>query len=188
MCQTCLPSLSNPQARETSWRINVQIESENKYKADKAWVETALRNSDAWREFVDHYSPDVWKLCESVCSESECDAAFVECWKALRANDDLLLRRFDGRSSLRTYLLHVGADLLAARLRELLRTNPERAWEAFEHFFRKEIFQMIFRVVGSSQRLQALGSSAEDVYQDLAIELGVDGFRRLRAYDGRGSL
>jgi RNA polymerase sigma factor (sigma-70 family) len=28
---------------------------------------------------------------------------------------------------------------------------------------------------------------AEDVYQELALELGADGFRRLQAYDGRGS-
>lgn len=188
MCQTCVPNLFNPQAREDSCRIKVRVETENKFKVDRAWIETALRNSDAWRQFVDHYSPDLWKLCKSVCAESECNAAFVECWKALRANNDLLLRKYDGRSSVRTYLLQVGVDLLAGRLRALLSTDPERVWEAFERFFGKEILQMIFRVAGSPQQLGAFGSSVEDVYQDLAIELSTDGFRRLRAYDGRGSL
>lgn len=157
-------------------------------KLEQERIGRALQEPDAWQEFVDDYAADVWAVCQQLCSENECNGTFIECWKALGANDGATLRKFDGRSSLRTYLRQAVVDILAERLREFLGNDPKRGWEAFERFFHREICGVIFRVAGTPQQLEKLGFSKEDVYQDVSLELAADGFRRLRAYDGRGSL
>ena len=81
----------------------------------------------------------------------------------------------------------MAVDVLSRRIQRLLRTEPSRGWVVLEKFFSREIRRQIYAVAGTPRQLAAMGVMLEDVYQDLAVELGADGFRRLRAYDGRGS-
>ena len=165
----------------------MQDSTPNRHEEDQRLARAAPQNAAAWRELVDRYGRAIWQYCCSVCPEAEREASFAEFWSALRVDESALLRRYDGRSSLQSYLLFVAVDVLSRRVQALLRSDPSRGWAALEMFFSREIRRQICAVAGSPRQLAAMGMMPEDVYQDLALELGADGFRRLQAYDGRGS-
>jgi len=158
-----------------------------RFKFDIALVSSAISDGNAWRSLVERHGGQVWSLCERLCSESDCDAAFDEIWQSLRDNNCGALRAYDGRASFGSYLHFLTANVLAGRFATAFTSEPERAWSAFEQAFRREIERMIHQVLGSSEALTRLGSSPEDLYQEVVLGLVADNFRRLRAYDGRGS-
>jgi RNA polymerase primary sigma factor len=168
-------------------RVGMQPSTQNRHEADQLLAREALRSNSGWRRLVDRYGPAIWQLCASACPEKEREASFAEFWQALAAEQGALLRRYDGRASLVAYFQFLAVDLLSKRIQALLRSEPSRGWLLLEGFFSREIRRQIATVAGSPRQLAAMGVMMEDVYQDLALELGEDGFRRLRAYDGRGS-
>jgi len=165
----------------------MQESAQQRHQEDQKLARAALQNSAAWSELVERYSGAISQLCCGVCPEEDRGASFSEIWEALRTDDGALLRRYDGRASLHSFLQFAAVDVLSRRIQALLRSDPSRGWAALEMFFSREIRRQIYSLAGSPQQLAAMGMLAEDVYQDLALELGADGFRRLQAYDGRGS-
>ena len=161
--------------------------TQKRHEAEESLVRQALESASAWRELVDRYSPTIWHLCSSACPEAERETSFAEFWQTLSAEGGALLRRYDGRASLQSYLQFVAVEVFSRRIQALLRTEPSRGWTILEAFFSREITRQICSVAGSPRQLAEMGATPEDVQQDLALELGADGFRRLRAYDGRGS-
>jgi RNA polymerase primary sigma factor len=75
----------------------------------------------------------------------------------------------------------VARDVLADRLASRLVATPQTAWSAFELFFKADIRRRI------AQRFPREEAGSEDIYQDICLKLVEDNFRRVRAYDGRGS-
>ena len=111
----------------------------------------------------------------------DAELAFLQIIEALRADGYARLRAFDGRARLSTYLALVARDVLADRLANRLVATPQTAWRTFEHFFAADIRRRI------AQRFPREEAAREDVYQDICLKLVEDDFRRVRAYDGRGS-
>jgi RNA polymerase primary sigma factor len=99
----------------------------------------------------------------------------------LKANGYARLRAFDRRASLSTYLAIVARELLADRLVGDLIKAPREAWKRFERFFGADLRRRV------AQRFPRDESAREDAYQEVCLRLIEDDYRRLRAYDGRGS-
>lgn len=145
-------------------------------------------HEEAWSEFVHHYSDLVYSFCALVFPEADLEEEYLNILKAIRSDDFSLLRGFDGRAKLSTYLTLKLADLLSGRILQLFQENRDRAWAAFERFFKRDIMRIISRH-GSFFANQGLGNRGahEDLYQEICCLLVDQGYQRIRSYDGRGS-
>lgn len=139
-------------------------------------------NSAATTRFLEIACPLVWSIVQKLEQGGpDAESAFLHIIEALKADGYAKLRAFDGRGQLSTYLALVARDVLAARLANLLIAMPQNAWRAFERFFAADIRRRITR------RFPREEAAWEDVYQDICVKLVENDFRRVRAYDGRGS-
>lgn len=146
-------------------------------------------HEEAWSEFVHHYSDLVYSFCALVFSEPDLEEEYLNVLKAIRSDGFALLRDFDGRAKLSTYLTLKIADLLSARIVDLFQVKSDRAWPAFERLFKRDIIRIISRhssLFGHQQALQD-GSTCEDLYQEICCLLVDQGYQRILSYDGRGS-
>jgi RNA polymerase primary sigma factor len=111
------------------------------------------------------------------------EAAFLHVISALKADGYGRLKAFDGRARLSTYLALVARDILAERLARRFSEATEDAWSRFARFFGQDIRRRV------SQRFprDAATSAQDDAYQEICLKLIEDNYRRIRAYDGRGS-
>jgi RNA polymerase primary sigma factor len=111
------------------------------------------------------------------------EAAFLHVISALKADGYGRLKAFDGRARLSTYLALVARDILAERLARRFSEATEDAWSRFARFFGQDIRRRV------SQRFprDAATSAQDDAYQEICLKLVEDNYRRIRAYDGRGS-
>ena len=152
-------------------------------QSDFALVAGVLaENASAITRFLDIACPVLWSVVQKLePSGPDAEAAFMQIVEALKADGYARLRAFDGRARLSTYLALVARDLLANRLANRLVTTPQTAWSAFELFFKADIRRRIAR------RFPREEAGREDIYQDICLKLVEDDFRRVRAYDGRGS-
>jgi RNA polymerase primary sigma factor len=128
---------------------------------------------DAWEEFVRRFSDFVYTFCSSIFAESELEAEYLSVFLSLRLDGFAILRAFDGRASLATFLNIQLRDLLARRVLALFKEDPRRAWEAFQRCF-KDI-------------LDPLKRRSEDLHQDVCVLLIENNYRRILSFDGRGS-
>jgi len=161
--------------------------SQERREADLELARSALQSDQVWQQLVERYGPVLWRLCGEVSADSERENVFAECWSVLRDDNGAVLRRYDGSSSLACYLQFVALDVLSRRVQTLLQSDPSQAWLVLEKLFSQEIRRQVFTVIGSPRQFATCGVLVEDVYQDLAMALSADSFRRLRAYSGRGS-
>lgn len=158
-------------------------------KSDLSLVRSLLSGQqEAWEEFVHRYSDLVYSFCALVFPEPDLEEEYLNVLKAIRSDGFALLRGFDGRSKLSTYLTLKIADLLSARILHLFQVNHDRAWEAFERFFKRDIIRIISRhsSLFGHQRLGDRGAH-EDFYQEICCLLMDQGYQRIHNYDGRGS-
>ncbi|MBI2088731.1 MAG: hypothetical protein HYT78_08290 [Deltaproteobacteria bacterium] len=141
---------------------------------DLALIQNLIRGEQgAWEEFVHRYSDLIYSLCSLAFSNRELEAEYLNVVRLLRADDFSVLRAFNGRASLSTFLTIKIRDLLAGRILELFKEDTDRAWRAFERFFEKEF--------------KAVARESQDLLQDIRVLLIEDGFRRILSYAGRGS-
>jgi RNA polymerase primary sigma factor len=136
---------------------------------------------DAWAGFVRQCQGDVYGACRAAFPDDKAKDVFVEVMAQLRADDFAVLRPFDGRATISSYLRLVLRDLLSERIARLLSENPERGWRAFEHFFKRDMLRIIARYFPSAE------DGGDDVYHELAAALIESDYRRILAYDGHGS-
>jgi RNA polymerase primary sigma factor len=129
-------------------------------------------------------APDrVWSTIAVFLGEGEeAHAAFTFVLEALRANGFSRLERFDGRSSLETFLALATRELLAERTAGAFAREPNHAWRRFEQFFGTDIRRSVRR-----RFPRADPSRLDDYYQEVCLKLVEDGYRRIRSYNGRGS-
>jgi RNA polymerase primary sigma factor len=135
----------------------------------------------AWEQFVRQCQGDLYAACRLAFPDDEARLAFVDIMQRLRADEFALLRAFDGRAALASYLRLVLRDLLSARIAGLLSENPDRGWRAFEHFFKRDMLRIIARYFPGAAETE------DDIYHDLVTALIDNGYRRVLAYDGQGS-
>jgi len=152
-------------------------------QSDFALVAGVLaEKSGAITLFLEMACPVLWSVVQKFEPPgADAEAAFLQVVEALKADRYARLRAFDGRARLSTYLALVARDVLASRLANRLVTTPQTAWSAFEPFFKADIRRRI------AQRFPREEAGREDIYQDICLKLVEDDFRRVRAYDGRGS-
>jgi RNA polymerase primary sigma factor len=136
---------------------------------------------DAWALFVRRHQGEVYTACCTAFPDSEAKDVFVQVMAQLRADDFALLRAFDGRATISSYLRLVLRDLLSARVSRLLSENSERGWRAFEHFFKRDLSRIIARYFPGA------GDAEDDIYHDVVSALIEENYRRILAYDGQGS-
>lgn len=147
----------------------------------------------AWERFVARVGDTVWTACLSLMSdETKARSAFTSVFDALRDNGYSRLRAYDGASSLERFIALSARDILSIAVLngiihhhcETDRTGPlNEAWACFERFFQPDIQRII--------RARLPGLDKEDVrrdaYQEICCGLIADGYRRLKAYSGKGS-
>jgi len=139
-------------------------------------------DSGAAAHFLEIAGPTLWAVVQKLEGAGpDGQAAFLEIVAALKADGYARLKAFDGRGRLSTYLALVARELLSARLARRLIETPCDAWAAFERFFAADIRRRI------AQRFPREAAPRDDAYQDVCLKLVEDDFRRIRAYDGRGS-
>jgi RNA polymerase primary sigma factor len=139
-------------------------------------------NLTATARFLKLASPLLWSIVQKLePAGPDAESAFFQIIEALKADGYAKLRAFDGRAQLSTYLALIARDVLSARLANRLIATPETAWRGFEQFFKADIRRRI------AQRFPRDAAAWEDAYQDICLKLVEDDFRRVRAYDGRGS-
>ena len=100
---------------------------------------------EAWSEFIQRYSDLVYSFCALVFPERDLEEEYLNVFKANRSDGFALLRGFDGRAKLSTYLTLKIADLLSDRILHLFQVSRDRAWEAFERFFKRDIARIVSR-------------------------------------------
>jgi RNA polymerase primary sigma factor len=152
-------------------------------QSDFALVAGVLaEKSSAITLFLEIACPVLWSVVQKLEPPgADAEAAFLQIVEALKADRYARLRAFDGRARLSTYLALVARDVLADRLAKRLVATPQSAWSDFELFFKTDIRRRI------AQRFPREEAGREDIYQDICLKLVEDDFRRVRAYDGRGS-
>jgi RNA polymerase primary sigma factor len=149
--------------------------------SDLALVQALVRGEEgAWEAFVDRVGDLVYSLSALVFSGREVEDEFLGVLDLLRADNFAILRPFDGRSELPTYLTQKICDLLAGRILDLFENDTNRAWAAFERFFKKDIERTIAKRFGDR-------ATHEDIYQDICYRLVDQDYRRIKSYEGHGS-
>src|SRR5579864_8810070 len=114
-------------------------------KADVDLVAAALAgNAESVSPFIGEISPTVWARCLALSSyEGEARDQFIEVMAQLRASDFAPFRDYDGRSTLKTFTALVVRELHCAKLRQLLDSNPAKAWQLFQQLFEADIKRQI---------------------------------------------
>jgi RNA polymerase primary sigma factor len=98
---------------------------------------------------------------------------------ALKARGFARLSRFDGRSSLATFLKLDVRDWLAERTAGGFSTSADKAWRRFERLYAADIRRLVKR-----RFPKADATELEDHFQDICLKLVEDDYRRIRAYKG----
>jgi RNA polymerase primary sigma factor len=139
-------------------------------------------DSGAAARLLEIAGPTLWAVVQKLEGAGpDGQAAFLEIVAAFKADGYARLKAFDGRARLSTYLALVARELLSERLARRLIEAPRDAWVAFERLFAADIRRRI------AQRFPREAAARDDAYQDVCLKLVEDDFRRIRAYDGRGS-
>lgn len=109
---------------------------------------TALRAGDAATiaQFVRDIAPIVWTACSLMTvKDVEAREAFLDIIARLRADSFALLTQYTGSRTLEASVALVSRDLLGKRVMDLLLSNPQKGWRAFEAFFATDLQRLIQR-------------------------------------------
>ena len=158
---------------------------------DDARLVKALRSGDpdARQRFVHMTQDAVYSSAALVFPEEEVEGRALDLYRRLTLDNFHALAAYDGRASLNAFVSLLLADLLADQIAGLFATDSERAWGAFEGFYKPDIWRLIKRRFPD----HALKDGAfaddghDDIYQEVLLRLVEDDYRRLRAYKGEGS-
>jgi RNA polymerase primary sigma factor len=157
----------------------------HKADPDKALLIAALAGATGAADRLIRALADLaFSACARVTSTpAEAEAAFGDVMAGLAADRFARLKPYDGRANVRIFVALVVRDLLLERALNLLVRDAARGWRAFEAFFGADLARMIERALPGTANAQ----NREDAYQAVSEALIENGFKRLRAYSGRGS-
>ena len=113
---------SERQTMEQCWAMGLRPGVQDRALAESALVERSRRNLDAFAEIVDAYQARVLGFVKRMVVDSE-DAADIAQETFIRAYQGL--KRFDNRSSLRTWLFRIAYNLCVDRARRTVRAPAE---------------------------------------------------------------
>src|SRR5262245_6556637 len=162
----------------------------NEEIGDLALVRSVIRGAEgAWEQFARRQSGLIYSFCDLLFSPDTAADEYLNILGRLRADDFAILRPYNGRAKLATYLTLKLGDVVASRLLSILSEDPERGWKAFETFFKNDIHRLIAKQFPSFAKHETTddGSSREDLYQEICLLLIEQNYRRIMNYDGRGS-
>lgn len=108
-------------------------------------------------------------------------AALLRVLDGLKAEGWARLKKFDGRSTLATFLPLAAREILIAELPMTFQREPQTAWPRFERYFARAIRRRVSR-----RFPRADAAALDDRYQDICIGLLEKDYHRIRAFDGRG--
>jgi len=139
----------------------------------------------AWERVLDRIADTVWTACALLTQcEAEAREAFGEALSAIQADGFRRLHAYDGSSRIETFTALATREILAERLlRQLGGADDGVSWACFESFFGKDML----RIIGRRLPGQVFEEVRRDAYQEICLALVVDDFRRLKAYQGKGS-
>ena len=134
--------------------------------------------------FLKQIAPTVWTACLLLTAEeAEAREAFKDVTAKLAADNFARLREYTGKGTLETFVALTARDLLAERMLQLLHSDREKGWRAFEKLFEADFQRLI--------RKRFPGSAFEDerreAYQSISLAMIDEDCHRLKAYDGSGS-
>lgn len=129
--------------------------------------------SGAWEKFVYRFSDLIYSFCSSVFSDPDLELEYLNVLRHFRSDNFAALRAYNGRAAFSTFLTIKLRDLLSRRLFDLFKEDPDRAWQAFERFFK--------------ERLNALKKQSDDLYQEICLRLVDKNYQCILSFDGRGS-
>ncbi|HEY1735098.1 MAG TPA: hypothetical protein VGG12_00485 [Methylovirgula sp.] len=135
-------------------------------------------------EFLRLAMPPITLVIEKIEKDNaERKAALLYVLAKLKEDDYRRLRAFKARARLATFLKLVVRELLAQRVADRLKDDPNAGWIRFKRIFDQDIRAAVARRFPFDS-----GSGRwEDLYQDICEKLIEDDFRRLRKYSGEGS-
>ena len=146
----------------------------------------ALTGGDpaAVAQFLKDIAPLVWKTCVLLSgSDAQAREAFLEAFARLRAGNFALLADYPGRGTLEDFVALKTRDLLGGRMLQLLQSDREKGWRAFEALFKTDLLRLIHRRLPGAQYVDA----RHEAYQDICVAMVESDYRRLKAYRGNGS-
>jgi RNA polymerase primary sigma factor len=136
---------------------------------------------DAASEFMRIAHEPLWSVVVKIeGAGADGRAAFLNVVEKLHEDGYRLLKAFDGRARLSTYLALVAYELLAERAGKRLMEGSACSWAKLERILRSEIRRQIV------QRFPRDTADHDDIYQEICVKLTADDFRCLRAYTGKG--
>lgn len=141
----------------------------------------------AWESFVQRYGPQIYTLCVMVYDPEELEDACLTMFAVVREEHFAVLRAFDGRATLATYLTLVLGNRLADQILVLFHQDTARAWRAFERFFQKDIRRAVAQAFPYGQDTSFAGNTREDRYQEICLHLLEHECHRIKAYNGHGA-
>jgi RNA polymerase primary sigma factor len=156
--------------------------------ADLPLVQAVIReDSGAWDALVYRYGQHIYALCALVFDAEELEATCLKMFAMLREERFAVLRTFDGRATLATYLTLVLGNRLAGQILALFQQDTDRAWRAFERFFQKDIRRIVAQSFPPGREASTEGSTPDDRYQEICLQLLEHDGLRIKAYSGQGS-
>jgi RNA polymerase primary sigma factor len=155
-----------------------------RYLNEKRLVADVIKGDPAAiSRFVELVDTPIWTTVVALVGDGAPGTkAFDTIITALRADGFSRLLRYDGQSTLSTFLTWVSRDILAEELARSFSVEPNQAWRRFDRFFGKDIRQRI-----GKRFSRATTTEREDRYQQVCIALVERDYHRVRAFDGRGS-
>jgi RNA polymerase primary sigma factor len=153
---------------------------------NRFWTAASLGTGPPLVEpFLKGIAATVWAACRvSTTGEPDARDAFVEIMGNLKADASALLAEYSGKGSLESFIALKVRDLMGHRMLRLLVADRQRGWRAFEALFESDLKRLIHR------RLPRIDDAEprREAYQTLCLAMIEEDCRRLRTYDGRGSL
>lgn len=133
-------------------------------------------------EFLGVAQRSIWPAVVILTGEGRAENTFLDVISGLKADGFARLKRYDGRSQLSTFLTLQSRDLLAMEIAGGFAAEPDRAWRAFERLFGGAIRARI-----RCRFPRADEARQNDLFQEVAVRLVEDGYRRIRSFGGYGS-
>ena len=135
-------------------------------------------------QFLKAIVPTVWAACSLLTgNEEEAREAFLDTIAQLRAGNFALFADHTGRDTLEEFVALKTRDLLAGRMLQLLQSDAEKGWRAFEALFKPDLRRLIHRRLPGGQYEDA----RREAYQSICLGMVDSDYRRLKAYQGSGS-
>jgi RNA polymerase primary sigma factor len=156
-----------------------------KHPGERRLVADVIKGDQAAiSRFLDLVKTPIWTTVVALVGDGPPgEKAFLTIIAALRADGFSRLARYDGRSTLSTFLTFVSRDVLGEGIASSFSVEPNGAWRMFERFFGAEIR----RRIGGICRKATKKRDEEDLYQHVCLKLVERDYYRIRAFDGRGS-